>query len=109
MQARRRFCLEKCGFISFPEKILGQIHPTESVQNTFLGKDHLDIFEEKETRSIAAVQIHVERAISRIKTFKILSSVFPIRMAADMNKVWLICSYLTNILPPLIADENSTK
>ena len=32
----------------------------------------------KETRKIANLRIHVERAISIIKTFKILHNVFPI-------------------------------
>ena len=69
------------------------------------GKDSLSIEEEKETRKIASVRIHVERAIARIKTFKILSTVFPLSMAVELNKIWVICAYLTNFLPPLIADD----
>ena len=68
------------------------------------GNDHLSIEEETETRRIASVRFHVERAISRIKTFRILSTVYPIKLAPDLNKVWVICSYLTNVLPPLIND-----
>ncbi len=66
------------------------------------GKEFLSPKEELETRQIAAVRIHVERAISRIKTFRILSSVFPNTMVPELNKIWLICSYLTIFLPPLI-------
>ena len=47
------------------------------------GKDHLTIDEEQETREIASARIHVERAIARIKTFRILNSMFPITMATD--------------------------
>ena len=65
------------------------------------GKDHLEPQEEIDTRCIASVRIHVERAISRIKTFRILRTVFPISMAAELNKIWVICCYLTKILPPL--------
>ena len=62
------------------------------------GKDHLSIEEEIETRRIALVKIHV----------KILSTVFPISMAADINgKVWIICSYLSNFLPPLIKNDRT--
>ena len=71
------------------------------------GKDNLSIEEEKETRKIASVRIHVERAISRIKTFRILSTVFPISMAAELNKIWVICAYLTNFLPPLISEDKN--
>ena len=64
---------------------------------------NLTLAEETETRRIAAVRVHVERAIRRIKTFRILKTVFPISMSADLNKIWIICAYLTNLLPPLIA------
>ena len=55
------------------------------------GKDHLTIDEEQETRQIASARIHVECAIARIKTFRILNSMFPIAMATDLNKIWVIC------------------
>ena len=51
------------------------------------GKDCLSIEEEQQTRQIAAVRIHVKRAISRVKTFRILQHVFPISMAADVSKI----------------------
>ena len=53
-----------------------------------------------EKRRIASVRIHVERAISRIKTFRILSAIYPIKFAPDSNKVWAICSYLSNFFAP---------
>lgn len=67
-------------------------------------KNHasLTLEEETETRRIASVRVHVERAIRRIKTFRILKTVFPISMSADLNKIWVVCAYLTNFLPPLI-------
>ena len=70
-------------------------------------KEHLFIEEETETRRIASVRIHVERAIARIKNFRILSTVFPISMGADSNKIWVICCYLSNFLPPLIIENAS--
>ena len=68
-------------------------------------RDHasLTLEEEVATRQIASVRVHVERAIRRIKTFRILKTIFPISMSADLNKIWIICAYLTNFLPPLIA------
>ena len=68
------------------------------------GKEHLSLGEEIETRQIASVRIHVERAISRINS--VLSSVFPLTMASQLNEIWVICAYLTNFLPPLI-NENA--
>ncbi|XP_057293202.1 uncharacterized protein LOC130621831 [Hydractinia symbiolongicarpus] len=52
------------------------------------GKTQLDLGEELETRRIASVRVHVERAINRVKNFKILQSIFPLSMAPDLNKVW---------------------
>ncbi len=69
-------------------------------------KDHLSVEEETETRQITCVRIHMERAISRIKTFRIIKSVFPITMARELNQIWAICSYLTNFLPPLIVETD---
>ena len=71
------------------------------------GKDQLDIVDETETRRIASVRIHVERAIARVKSFRILKTISPISMAADLNKIWVICCYLTNFLPPILVDKDT--
>ena len=65
-------------------------------------KDQLDPDEEDETRQIAAVRIHVERAIRRIKNYNILKQIIPSSMAEDLNKIWKVCSYLTNLKGPLV-------
>lgn len=67
--------------------------------------DHLSLKEETETRRIAALRIHVERAFRRIKFFRILKMEFPLSMAADLNKIWVVCAYLCNFLPPIIAES----
>lgn len=69
------------------------------------GKDQLSIEEETSTRKIASVRVHVERAIARIKTFRILHQVVPITIAKELDKIWTICSYITLFLPPLIEDK----
>ena len=76
---------------SLPKGVLLNIPPP------FLrGKDHLEIEEEQETRKISSVRIHVERAIARIKTFRIFSTVFPLTMAAELNKMCLFDKFLTS-------------
>ena len=52
-----------------------------------------------ETRQIASVRVHVERAIERVKNFKILQSTFPLPMAPELIEIWVMCSYLVNFLP----------
>ena len=69
------------------------------------GAPQLTLEKELETRRIASVRVHVERAINRIKNYRILQTVFQLSMAADFNKIWVICCYLTNFLSPLIAEK----
>lgn len=53
-------------------------------------------------RSIASLRIHVERAIGRLKTFRILKGTFPITMARLVNQVVSVCAWLTNFSPALV-------
>jgi hypothetical protein len=53
------------------------------------GKPQLSHPEEVETRRIAFLRVHVERAIARIKNYRLLQTVFPITMAAQLNKIWV--------------------
>jgi hypothetical protein len=56
------------------------------------------------TRHIASLRIHVERAIRRIKQYRILGSVMPLTVVKLSNEIWGICSALTLFHPPLVAD-----
>ena len=70
------------------------------------GKPQLRLEEELETRKIASVRVHVERAIERVKNYRILQTVYHLSMAPELNKIWVICCYLVNFLPPLIANKD---
>ena len=65
-------------------------------------KDQLSPEEEDETREVASVRIHVERAIERVKNYNILTQVIPNSMAEDLNKIWKVCSLLSNFKGPLV-------
>ena len=61
-------------------------------------------------RTITSLRIHVERAIGRIKQYKILKGVFPLKMACLANQVVTVCALLTNFqsaLVPVPAHENA--
>ena len=53
--------------------------------------------EEDETRDVASVRIHVERAIERVNNFNILTQIIPNSMAEDLNKIWKVCALLSNL------------
>lgn len=63
--------------------------------------------EETETRIIASVRIHVERAIERTKNYRILQGRYPANMIAELNKIWVICCYIVNFFPPFESDTDS--
>ena len=55
------------------------------------------------TQQIASVRIHVERAINRIKNYRIWSGVIPLSLFGLVNQMWSICSFLSNVQDPLIS------
>ena len=54
-----------------------------------------------ETCRITSVRIHVERAIGRIKMFRILESI-PNAMHYVANQLFFVCAMLTNFQPTLV-------
>ncbi|XP_065901415.1 uncharacterized protein [Dysidea avara] len=54
------------------------------------------------TRKIAKLRIHVERAIGRIKEFRILQSPICATMWDSINEIIYICAMLCNFSPPLV-------
>ena len=58
--------------------------------------------EVKNTKEIANLRIHVERAINRIKHFRILKSVLPISMLHHADDLVLSCAALCNLKDMLI-------
>ncbi|XP_021377688.1 uncharacterized protein LOC110465884, partial [Mizuhopecten yessoensis] len=68
------------------------------------GKDQLSEVDVTQTRRIANVRIHVERAIRRLKVFKILSDVIPVSCAKKADDILIVCSALVNLGNALIKD-----
>ena len=59
----------------------------------------------EETRRIANLRIDVERAMERLKNFRILQGVMPITMSKQASHILKICAALSNVHPPLIQDN----
>ena len=49
------------------------------------------------TRRIARSRIHVERAIGRLKNFKILDGTIPLKMKRHLNMIIRVCAGLCNL------------
>ena len=65
-------------------------------------KSQLTTNECEETKEVANAPIHVERAISRLKTFRILKNTFPLTMLPYADDIIRTCASICNIQPALI-------
>mgnify|MGYP003729670741 CR=1 FL=1 len=76
------------------------------IQPAFLKKRRrLNEDEGAENVEIARVRVHVERAIQRIKVFRILHYVLPSHLLSKADKIVTIIAGLVNLQPPIIADK----
>ncbi|XP_044166300.1 uncharacterized protein LOC122950298 [Acropora millepora] len=55
----------------------------------------------KTTRQIASVRIHVERAIERLKNFRLPQGNLPLTLLDIADDILIVCASLCNLLPPL--------
>ena len=53
-------------------------------------------------KKIAQLQVHVERAIGRIKDYQILHNTLSATMWDSINEVIHVCCMMTNFSPPLV-------
>ncbi|XP_061168609.1 uncharacterized protein LOC133177716 [Saccostrea echinata] len=54
-----------------------------------------------ETRKIASLRIHVERAIRRLKSFKMLGGILPLKMKNLSSAMLRVAAAFCNFMPPL--------
>ncbi|EEC19603.1 hypothetical protein IscW_ISCW013888 [Ixodes scapularis] len=89
-------------------KITDLLHKLGVILNIppFLNRGKFSVEEVEEIQDIAALRIHVERRIQRIKTFHIFDRPFPISLAPLANHIWTVCTILTNIQSPLMKDSD---
>lgn len=70
------------------------------------GKDQLSEEDVTETRRIDTVRIHVERAIKRLKLFRILSQVVPVTSMKKLSDYLIVCAALVNLRSDLIKGDD---
>ena len=68
------------------------------------GVTRMSAEQETQTRRIARLRIHVERAIERVKNFRILQETFQYSQWRLLNDIWKTCAKLTHLQPSIIED-----
>ena len=70
----------------------------------FLGGDsQMSAEDVVRTQQIASLRIHAERAINKIKNFRIWQRVVPLSLFGVVNQMWSVCAFMCNIHDPLIS------
>ena len=63
----------------------------------------------QETKTIAKLRIHVERAIRRIKEYHFFDSDVPLSTLGSINQLYTVACLLTNFQGPLILKANGSQ
>lgn len=66
------------------------------------GKSQLSEEELVQTRRIASLRIHVERAMERIKNFHIFDKCLPVSLTDIAERIFFVCCVLSNFQQPLV-------
>ena len=81
---------------------------TLNVQPGARVKAQMTTTECKTTKDVANLRIHVELAINRIKTFRILKSILPITILHNIDDIVKISAALRSLKPLLFKDSVKT-
>lgn len=68
----------------------------------FLRNKQFSNAEIEEIKAIASVRIYVERAIGRVTLFHILDTNVPLSLSRNIDSIFRVCCYLTNLDKPLV-------
>ena len=68
----------------------------------FLDDEQMSAKDVFQTKSIASLRIHVERAIGRVKHYRILCGIIPATLWEIVEELVYVCAMLSNFSPPLV-------
>ncbi|KAF4514111.1 UNVERIFIED_CONTAM: hypothetical protein B566_EDAN019090, partial [Ephemera danica] len=73
------------------------------------GRSQFNREEVSKSRQLAQVRVHVERAVRKVKEFKILEGTIPISLVPMLDRIWTICVHLSNFTGHLIKQSTAEK
>ena len=114
--ASDRFITEDCGVVrKFSTGMVALVHRGFNVQDLFLkhhvtvtmppftkGKKQFTKLQVEKAKTISRARIQIERAIGRLKEFKLLQHELPLNMLDLADHIWVTAAAITNLQPPLV-------
>ena len=81
-------------------------HVTVAIPPFTKGKTHVHFTKVsvEQAKTISRARTQVERAIGRLKEFKLLSHELPLNMLYLADYIWIITGAITNLQPPLVIE-----
>lgn len=73
------------------------------------GKCQLSACEVDISRQLSCVRIHVERVISKWKSFKILQSTIPVSQVSLLDDMVIVCGALTNLCKSVVPKKERVR
>ena len=77
-------------------------HGVQITTPHFLYNKQFEVDERALNKRVSNLRCHVERAIGRVKNFKILSHEMPIAQLCNAEQIHYVCCFLTSFMDPLI-------
>jgi len=89
------------GFII--QALLNERHVKLNISPFLNGRARFTPQEEIRTKQIARLRIHVERAIERVKKFRLLGKRIPLSLSSVINQLVFVACCLVNFQNPLVS------
>ena len=84
-------------------------HNTFNVPPGARAKSQMTAAECKRTKTVTNLRIHVERAINRIKEFKLLKNIMPMNILPLADDIIKVCAALCNTQLPLVKNTRKNR
>ena len=78
-------------------------HATLTIPPSAKGQEQMSTKDVETTKHVANLRIHVERAINRMKWYRILKGIVPITLMPCFDDILIVCGGVCNLLPPLVS------
>ncbi|XP_025078800.1 uncharacterized protein LOC112554937 isoform X1 [Pomacea canaliculata] len=84
------------------QNILAQKNISLNMPAFLSGKGQFSENEVAANQCISSLRVHIERAIRRVKEYRLFHGKIPLTLCGSLNQLWTVAVLLTNLKPPLV-------